>query len=492
MKNIKYILSLLLLVAVATSCSDDFFDRQPTDVLTTQEFKKASKVNPKLAGSLVPGIYSLTFEYGVGGWGSHTDFGHKSLDMASDIMSGDMVLTSKKYNKFVGVYELTGMDRTDGRPYMTWRYFYKVIKAANDILVGFDDMPEDDLGKSVYGQALALRAYAYFYLVNYFQQPYLESMDKPSVCLYTEPANEGAALSTVKEVYDVVLKDLETAVVALENFSRAAGDISTMNKYVAEGWLVYAYLYTGQYAKAEAAAKDIIENGGFTLMSKEEVLKSGFNSVKIPGWMWGIDLTKANSPKLPTFWGMADIFTYSYASVANGFVIDQGLYQAIPDTDVRKEQFKPVFSSQPDQFYPINKFFDAAREYQGDRTWTNDEVYMRVAEFYLAMAEAQARQGKDDEAKATLLQLVNERDTNASARINPLSGQSLLDEIYFQWRVEMWGEGRSLFAAKRFKKTLTRGSNHIDLAGESYEYNDPRMIFEIPEAELNNNPNIKL
>lgn len=487
MKNIKYIL-LLLSIVVLFSCQEDFLDKEPTGVMTSEQLKKSAKVNPAVSQSLVPGIYSLTFQWKVGGNGSHTDFGHKSLDMASDLMCGDMVLGSKRYNKFVRIYELTGMTKTGGRPYMTWRYFYKVIKAANEIIASFEDkIPENETAKATYGQAKALRGYAYLYLVSYFQHPYLESADKPSVVLYDAPSSDSKGLASVKEVYDLVIGDLETATEALANFNRT--NKSEINKYVAQGLLVYAYLNKGEYAKAETAANNIISNGGFTLMNKTEVVKSGFNSINIPGWMWAIDLTTDNSPALPTFWGMVDIFTYSYASVGNTFGIDKGLFDAIPSTDIRKTQFADAFGN--GQLLPINKFYDAARKYQGDRTWTNDEVYMRVAEFYLAKAEAQARQGKDAEARKTLLELVKERDDNAESRISSLSGQALLDEIYFQWRVEMWGEGRSLFAAKRFKKTMTRGSNHIDLAGQSYKYNDPRMIFEIPESELNNNPNIK-
>lgn len=493
MKKQQIITKLFLAILTVTiffSCEGDFLEQEITLGVTTQQLKDYSKANPNLVAGLVPGIYSLTFQFEVGGWGGHTDFGHKSLDIASDLMSGDMVLTSKRYGKFAKEYELTDMTKTGGRPYMTWRYYYKVIRATNGIIDSFGDkMPTTEKGKNTYGQAKALRAYAYLYLVNYFQHPYLESKDKLSVVLYNKLDDKTKGLASVNDVYKLIVNDLKTSIIALDKFNRK--NKSEINKYVATGLLTYAYLFMGEYSKAEQTASNIINNGGFTLMSKEEITKSGFSSINIPGWMWAIDLTTDNSPKLPTFWGMVDVFTYSYASVGNAFAIDQGLYNAIPATDERKKQFAPFFKSMPNQFLPLKKFYDANRKYQGDRTWANDEVYMRVAEFYLAKAEAQARQGNDAGAKATLLQLVSQRDTKASEKINPLSGQELLDEIYFQWRIEMWGEGKSLFAAKRFKKTITRGANHIDLAGKSYPYNDKRMIFEIPESELNNNPLIK-
>lgn len=65
-----------------------------------------------------------------------------------------------------------------------------------------------------------------------------------------------------------------------------------------------------------------------------------------------------------------------------------------------------------------------------------------------------------------------------------------MDEIYLQWRIETWGEGKSLFALKRMQKTATREKNHKYMVNSSHDYNNQRMIFEIPEVEVNNNPQI--
>ena len=41
---------------------------------------------------------------------------------------------------------------------------------------------------------------------------------------------------------------------------------------------------------------------------------------------------------------------------------------------------------------------------------------------------------------------------------------------------------------KRNKATTTRGSNHLFFAGDSFQYNDVKLIFEIPQHEVLNNP----
>ena len=72
--------------------------------------------------------------------------------------------------------------------------------------------------------------------------------------------------------------------------------------------------------------------------------------------------------------------------------------------------------------------------------------------------------------------------------LDGLSGQALVDEIYLQTRIEFWGEGKSYLAMKRNEATVTRGDNHLSFQGVAIPYNDERLTFEIPEAEILYNP----
>lgn len=72
--------------------------------------------------------------------------------------------------------------------------------------------------------------------------------------------------------------------------------------------------------------------------------------------------------------------------------------------------------------------------------------------------------------------------------ISGLSGQALLDEIFWNWWVEFWREGKALFAYKRFKKDIVRYiGNGID---EIIPYHSDKLVFRIPEQEVINNPNL--
>ena len=111
---------------------------------------------------------------------------------------------------------------------------------------------------------------------------------------------------------------------------------------------------------------------------------------------------------------------------------------------------------------------------------------------YLLYAETAAKSGDEAGAKDALKTLLAQRLATATdaAYVDQLSGQALLDEIYLQTRIELWGEGKSYLALKRNKASVTRGSNHPTAAGQTIPYNDNRLTFDIPQSEIQNNPNL--
>jgi hypothetical protein len=117
---------------------------------------------------------------------------------------------------------------------------------------------------------------------------------------------------------------------------------------------------------------------------------------------------------------------------------------------------------------------------------------MRIEEFYLLSAEASAKTGDEATAKDRLKSLLEIRlaggATAADAYLNPLTGQALKDAIYTQTRIELWGEGKSYLALKRNQATVTRGTNHVFRAGQTFVYDTDEMSFQIPFSEMNNNP----
>ena len=126
----------------------------------------------------------------------------------------------------------------------------------------------------------------------------------------------------------------------------------------------------------------------------------------------------------------------------------------------------------------------------GQRPITDDYVYMRVTEMYLLSAEMSAVEGNDAAAKTRLKQVLAKRYNSPAdyAYVDGLSGQALVDEIVFQTKIEFVGEGKSYLLMKRRKLSNTRGSNHLNRAGETISYDDPRVTFSIHQRELTDNP----
>ena len=473
----KFIIILLpTLILCFGNCAGDFLDSEPSGYLSGEE----AKAN---LGVLVNGLYLSTFLGGTGGTGGHDDFGQKSNDICLDLMSGDMVLNGENYGWFYDVYDFTDQNSTGGRAYSAWRYYYRLINATNAIfdLLGSDEVaPRDNADyKTYFGQTKVIRAYCYFYLVNLYQHRYQDRVNNPGVPVYrTQETLEVHGQSTVKEVYELIVKDLKEGVEALNGYDRPSK--SKIDNSVAYSYLAYAYLSMGEYEKAVEAADHVINK--FPVMTAKQVTESGFSSLDMPSWIWGVYITLDNTQQLQSFWGHMDYFTYSYAWAGDAKIIDSDLWASIPVTDVRKNQFDA------DSYMPIWKFYDRGRTAGGDRQWRNDLVYLRVEEMILIKAEALARLNRDVEAKAALKTLLDNRDTAAASALAAKTHDELMEAIYYNWRVEMWGEGKLFFALKRFGKTAVRGSNHFVRAGQSFPYNDQRMIFAIPEREVLNNP----
>lgn len=490
----KFFIPILAGALTLTGCSEDFLETEPTQFVSSDQVAEASVLNPSLQNANISGLYSTMYLTGTGGTDGHDDFGQKGYDIYSDMLSGDMVLAGYTYGWYQDIVEYQStMDYTYGDNYQVWRYYYRIIFGANiviDGLGGNDAELENDDARAIMGQAKAMRAYAYFYLSQYLAEGYNPS--EPILPIYTTVADEAATLSTSEDVLNLVIADLTDAIGLLNNFGRTAKN--QIDQSVAKGLLAYAYAAKGDYPNAKITAQDVINTGGYSIMSANEVTyngenldAAGFNDVGTSGWMWGVDQTLDIGLDLVSWWGQIDLFTYSYAWAGDPKEINHDLYAQIPDNDVRKGQFVNAYGN--GTLYPINKFYHPDRTVAGQRNVTTDYVYMRIAEMYLLLAESAADTGDDDTAREALRDLLEERIDDTSY-LDALTGQQLADEIYLQTRIELWGEGKVYLAGKRLGKTATLGSNHLTYPGRTVPFNSDEMTFEIPQSERQNNPNI--
>jgi SusD family. len=478
----KYIILLCLAgSSIFTGCKKDFLETSPSQFVSREDFARASEQDPSLLNGTVAGLYVTMYTTGTGGTTDHDDFGQKGYDIYMDMISSDMVLGATIYGWYstVARYQAT-TDYTRNEAYRPWRYYYRIILGANIVLdaMGGDSTEQtEEVQRHAAGQALAMRAYAYFYLSQLYAKGYNAS--EKILPIYRNTVVPNQPKSTAQEVYALMESDLRKAIDYLADFERSSKD--QIDQSVAKGLLAYVLAARGSNAdltEAIALSNDIL--GDFPLTSPAQAT-GGFNNVATPSWMWGVDLTLASNLDLVSWWGQVDLFTYSYAWAGDPKLIDDGLYASIKDDDIRKTQF--------DDGWPINKFYAPARTVGGQRNITSDYIYMRADEFLLLKAESQARLGLDDEARTTLKQLLDLRMDDYSY-VDGLSGTALQDEIHLQTRIELWGEGKTYLAMKRTHRGCTRGDNHLFEAGETFTWDAPELTFLIPQSEVLNNPNL--
>lgn len=483
------------------SCEEDFLEPQrDTSELTDADFANNIDVNPALVEGTLNGIYTFMIQrFGAlgSGAGRHYDIGHKGIDVWTDLLCGDMALSTNTYSWYAGTSNLVFTTNfSDDENEIMWNYLYRVISTANLLIAqsgGENAEPESDDAKYIYGQSKALRAYGYFYLTQLYQREYDPNAE--ILPFYTsDPTQTSFAKVQASQIYDLIVSDLTNAVDLLDGFSRPLKHY--INKSVAQGLLAYTYAAMGEYDEAKIVSEAIVNSGDYPLLTAGALAfpgaGSGFNDVNSSSWMWGYDLTADLGVNLVSWWGIVDLFSYSYAAAGDRKAMDDALYAQIPSNDIRKQQFLND-PAQTNHLMPINKFFAPDRVVFAQNPMTTDYIYMRVEEFYLLSAEASAKTGDEGTAKTRLKQLLEIRlgsMANAASVVDPLSGQDLLDFIYLQTRIELWGEGKSYFAFKRNHATMTRGTNHAFQPGATVVYNADNVSPEIPQSEMNNNPAI--
>ncbi|WP_028890718.1 RagB/SusD family nutrient uptake outer membrane protein [Tenacibaculum sp. 47A_GOM-205m] len=485
----KTIIKSICVFAVSLTlfnCNKDFLETSPTEFISVDDVGYTAQYNPVILEGTLNGIYSTMVNAFTGGTGTHEDFGQKGFDIFSDFLSGDMALTANNYNRYGAFVNLLAtVDYTDGDNYMAWRYYYKIVRSSNLViksLGGNDAVPEKVENKWALGQAKALRAYAYFYLAQYYVKGYDASAT--ILPLYDTSDLSVAAPVETSVIYDFIISDLTSAITLLDGFNRTG--ITPINQDVARGLLAYTYAAIGT-SEANIEAKRLADQviaAGYPIMSSSEVT-GGFNSANTPGWVWGFDITLANDLDLVSWWGQMDVFTYSYQWAGDKKGIDSDLYASIDANDIRKTQFDVNNALQP-----RNKFYNANRVIGGQRYIEDDYVFMRISEMYLLSAEMAAKEGEDGLARTNLKEILSRRFSDPAdyAYVDGLSGQALVDEIILQTRIELWGEGKSYLSMKRNKYNAKRGSNHVFHPNSSISYDDDRLSWVVPIQEVQNNP----
>ncbi len=522
MKTIK-IFSIISLVAVLFSgCASSWLDDEPSSGMLTEE--QFNGLNGTIEGQIL-GLYSLLDP----GSSDHHSFGQKSQDIVTDLIASDMAMSAVQYGWFVSDAQLLSINTGDGRNSEFWFNYYYLIKNCNMVLKRIVDRPEelatDANLQSNYAQALSMRAYAYMSLYNLYLPSYkmveaadatidINTLEAFPVYVETSRPDSAQGPASVGVVRELILSDLNTAIAYFTKSNFVRSDKLYFDRTLAEAHLAKFYLEINENDSAYKYAEKVIIESPASLLPKSEVLTDGFNDYSTDSWIWGSNTISTNRGMLRSFFAHVDFYTYGYAPGAPK-VIDSNFYgedvvKGHPG-DIRAQWFrkavlnpyKKFFSAKSDRTL-VNQL-DTAQDLQliaeinqkiregYDRDWFSDLVYMRIEEVYLIASEAAMRAGDLATSADYLAELNRERYENSDSIETVIKGMAgdasvLSNEIKYNWRIELWGEGESLQTMKRFNYITKRGPNHRVNSGEDI---DPAIYgtFAIPYAETATNPN---
>lgn len=511
-------LSALALVAtsLATACMQEIL---PQQALATKDQVAAapgaydnavSAITSTLVGEFIYGGNSSTYLY---------DLGWPALNLMRDYFGQDLVYVYQ--NWFTYWYTDTYMGASYRFSQMPWTYYYGWIKSCNEV-INMSVNPEtgellDESFASGAGIAYAIRAWFYTEMAQmYAPETYTVSKDAETVPIVSETTELKALAhnprATNEKMFEFILSDLDKAESFLEGYKRP-------DKYVPDQSVVYGfkarvYLLMGLWEKAVEYAKKA--QVGYTIMTEDQYTdrNTGFNTVN-DSWMFALQ-QKTSDPQIQlndadSSWGSMMYMEINPNTSGCGYAanygqptwIDRHLYETIPATDCRKKcyvdfavddldedaqlAFLADYVDNPSWLLSASKaisgygngiiggtelkFRTAGGAAGRDNQYigfVGDIPLMRVEEMYLIEAEAAGRLNESNGIQL-LTDFARKRDLSyvyGTHKENYGSVQSsdFINEVWWQRRVELWGEGFATFDIKRLQKGVIRnypGTNHV-------------------------------
>ena len=509
MKNYKYSIIASAFAALSiVGCND--LDTEPMGSTITQSQKEETVAsNPERIEASVAAMPSLFYDFGkILGESYHSDFGYPAIMMWTDSRGTDMVSPVTGYNWFSSPVEYSDVQATGVGTNLIWRTMYKQLYAVNSVTKMIDANTEDEQLKFYLAQAYVIRAFNYFTLAQLYQHTYVGNEDQPCVILITEKNQDevganGAKRSTVAEVYAQIMSDLDNAIELLSNTSAVRADKRYASLEVAYGMRARVNLVMNNWAAAASDAENALK-GDATPYTISQVSRPGFSDDADASWMWAMITAETDrqvTSGICNFPSHMGSLNYGYASVGAWRYINKSLYNAIPETDVRKGWWldencqSPNLNAEQAAYaaktgipaYTQMKF-GCYKDEVFTSTNANDIPLMRVEEMYLIQAEALAMAG-DPAAGAAVLENFVKTYRDPAYKCTSLTAEGVQSAVWFQRRIELWGEGFSYTDLLRLKKNVDRRGAGYQ---EAYVYNipagDDALRYPIPQSEIEGNP----
>lgn len=384
---------------------------------------------------------------------------------------------------------------TTATPTYAYSHYYRKIYDVNSVIEEATNVRTGDelRKKAIIGEALIVRAYNYFALVNLFALHYDEATNATNlgVPLITEVAKENRPLynrATVKEVYEQIDKDMAEGLALMQE---AVNHIPRM-PYRFNLASIYAFysrvnLYKGKWEESLNYANKVVEDKGVLVRKMAEDVARRTSTTEA---YWAQEIMNPSlHPNLLLVSQSTGVFLCRpFGYRLGGFYVAHDMFYTTPAADFRKDHFSSggtvidsvalvvKYANQPNNPNASQVRYDG---------FTMEEVLFN-------RAESNLRKPSPDIAKAMsdVEAIRKERFTAANYRPLPTPGntEEALKAVLAERKLEFIGQGLRWYDIKRLKlrieHRLVRTSKNPD---EVLEPNDKRTAIQIPlQARIGN------
>lgn len=371
-------------------------------------------------------------------------------------------------NTTLDQYRYNSILATDNSNYQIWQESYQTIYYANAIIEGTQasaGMTESYKNTAI-GEARFIRAWLHFNLLNFYG-------DVPLITTTNVSETALAPRTATATVYEQIIADLKDAQTLLDTANLKSTNKTRANKWAATALLARVYLFTGDWANAEAQATAVINNTGlYSLYSTAEMNTVFQANSKEAIWQ----LIHQQSTAGYTYLGSQLL---PGTSTSPKFVLTNQLLNAFEAGDKRKANWTNTINVSTTTYYYPNKY----KQYTTATTNIEYLMELRVAEQYLIRAEARARQEKTGDAQYDLNAI---RNRAGLANTTATTKDDLLTAIMKERQVELFTEmGHRWFDLKR--------TNTIDAvmnAAKPGTWASNAAKYPIPQTARNSNVNL--
>ena len=472
-----------------SSCASDYLDTTPTD-----------KVSDIVANQSVSNLYmalnGIHREMVSQESGRQAMGGEPGFMMMRDCEGDDMTWLTNTWMKASWLGWQANMNETSSDNRHIWRIHYQWILNANKILEGLETVPvatgEEDLYNQIKGEALCIRAFAHFDLVQLYAGRYKQGGGNSQLGIPYRETSEVSEMArhTVEEVYSKINADLNEATSLLAGIK--ANDVNHYTEKVAWGLKARVALAMQDYANAANYAEKAIqlaEADGNKLMEGDQLF-CGFADIATDTDE-GMYVALTPDDQTVYFYSFYAYMSWNFSSTAirQGVkAINADTYDTMSETDLRRAWWDPTGKMDvPTSAFKKTEYQNRKFTARATSNAVGNVAFMRLAEMYLIAAEAYARGGNDAKAQEVFTKFQVTRDPEYVGNGN--TGDALAEEIMNSRRVELWGEGFRFTDLKRLNLPIKRGRN-FDITFCTFlekEAGADGWIWEIPKIETDYN-----